>query len=114
MGNGFRYAEQVRLLHVVHTVEPEGIIGVLGPAGSKAGVSTMIEGDFNPRTLANMNVALERVCARTPLGQQHEVRKRVARGIIRCAKTGKTTLGALTQAGERALSRIPEKRPRSA
>jgi hypothetical protein len=74
----------------------------------------MIEGDFNSRTLANMNVALERVCGNTPLGEQHDVRKRVAQAIIRCARNGKTTLGALTDAGERALARIPEKPLKSA
>ena len=69
----------------------------------------MIEGGFDARTLAYMNVALDRVCEHTPLGEQPEVRERVAQGIIRCAKGGRTTLGALIEAGERALARIPEK-----
>ena len=56
---------------------------------------------------AFMNVALDRVCEHTPLGEQHDVRERLAQGIIRCAK--RTTLGALIEAGERALARIPEK-----
>jgi len=29
----------------------------------------MVEGDFNPRTLANMNVALDRVCERISMGE---------------------------------------------
>ena len=29
----------------------------------------MVEGDFNPRTLANMNVALDRVCERFSMGE---------------------------------------------
>ena len=74
----------------------------------------MIEGSFNARTLACMNVALDRVCEHTPLGEQHEVRERVAQGIIRCAKSCRTTLGALIEAGERALARIPEKPKQSA
>jgi hypothetical protein len=53
------------------------------------------------RTLANMNVALERVCQRMPDGEDHRVRKLVARRIIQCAKIGNKTLGALTKAGER-------------
>jgi hypothetical protein len=68
----------------------------------------MIEGDFNSRTLANMEVALDRVCGNTPLGEQYDVRKRVAEGILQCARHGRTTLAALTEAGERALARIPE------
>jgi hypothetical protein len=74
----------------------------------------MIEGSFNARTLACMNVALDRVCEHTPLGEQHEVRERVAQGIIRCAKSGRTTLGALIEAGECALARLPEKPKQSA
>jgi hypothetical protein len=66
----------------------------------------MIDGNFDPRTFANMNVALDRVCGKTPSGVLHHVRKRVARAIIQCAKSGKTTLGALTEAGEKALCRI--------
>jgi hypothetical protein len=69
----------------------------------------MSEGNFDARTLFCMNVALDRVCEHTPLGEQHEVRERVAQGIIRSAKSGRTTLGALIEAGERALARIPEK-----
>lgn len=74
----------------------------------------MIEGDFNSRTLANMEMALDRVCGNTPLGEQYDVRKRVAEGILQCARHGRTTLGALTEAGERALARIPETTLKSA
>jgi len=56
---------------------------------------------FDARTLANMNVALERVCQRRPDVEDHRVRKLVAQRIIQCAKIGKKTLGALTNAGER-------------
>ena len=74
----------------------------------------MIEGSFDARTLVCMNIALDQVCEHTPLGEQHEVRERVAQDIIRCAKSGRTTLGALVEAGERALARIPEKSKQSA
>jgi hypothetical protein len=66
----------------------------------------MIEGTFNARTFANMTVALDRVCERSPLGEQHDTRQRVAHGIIQCAKSGRITLGALTEAGQRALVHI--------
>jgi hypothetical protein len=68
----------------------------------------MIEGDFDSRTLANMNVALDRACRRSPIGEQHELRRRVAQALVRCAKSGKTTLSALTEAGERELRRMKQ------
>ena len=74
----------------------------------------MIEGSFDAQTLAYMNVALHRVCEHPPLGEQHDVRELAAQGIIRCAKNGRTALGALIEAGERALARIPEKPKKSA
>jgi len=66
----------------------------------------MIDDEFNPRTLANMNVALDRVCQKSAHGEEHAVRKRVARQIIKCASDGKTTLGDLTAAGRRALIKV--------
>jgi hypothetical protein len=68
----------------------------------------MVEDGFDTRTFANMNVALERVCQRRPDGEQHRLRKLVAQRIIQCARSGKKTLGALTEAGERVLERLPE------
>jgi hypothetical protein len=67
----------------------------------------MIEGTFDPRTLARMNVALDRVCGRAADGDSHSIRERVARQIIRCASSGKTSLGQLTAAGQRALISVP-------
>lgn len=69
----------------------------------------MIEGNFDARTLANMNVALDRVCGKSPRGERHEVRRRVAQAIVKCARTGRSTLGALSDAGEKALRRIARK-----
>jgi len=63
----------------------------------------LIDGAFDSRTLANMNVALERVCEKSAHGEDHSVRKRVARQIIKCARGGKTTLSDLTAAGQRGL-----------
>jgi hypothetical protein len=67
----------------------------------------MIADDFDSRTFANMTVALDRVCERRADGENHRLRKLVARHIVRCAKSGHTGLAALTQAGKRALSRAP-------
>lgn len=69
----------------------------------------IIEGSFAPRTLANMNVALDRVCSKTPSGERHNVRKRVAKAIVQCARRGATTLRALTEAGTKELWRIGSK-----
>ena len=66
----------------------------------------MVEGSFDTRTLANMEVALARVCGKSPSGEQHDFRKRVAQAIVRCAKSGKITLGPLTEAAEKVLWRI--------
>ena len=63
----------------------------------------LIDGAFDLRTLANMNVALDRVCEKAAHGEDHAVRKRVARQIVKCARSGKTTLGELTAAGQRGL-----------
>lgn len=64
----------------------------------------MIEGNFDSRTLANMNAALDRVCEQIPRGEEHAMRKRIARQIVKCAKSGKTTLDELSAAAETALS----------
>jgi hypothetical protein len=63
----------------------------------------LINGAFDARTLANMNVALDRVCETAARGEDHAVRKRVAKQIVKCARHGKTTLGELTAAGARGL-----------
>lgn len=68
----------------------------------------MIAESFDERTLFVMEVALDKVCAKAPLGEQHEVRKRIAKAIVRCGRSGRTFLGALTEAGERALISRPE------
>ena len=66
----------------------------------------MIEETFDSRTLAAMNWVLDRVCAGTPRGEEHATRKRVAQHIIRCARSGRTTLSELTEAGQQALAKV--------
>ena len=74
----------------------------------------MIVEQFDRRTIAAMELALERACGRWPYGGKHSVRKRVAQGIIRCAKTGNTSLDALTEAGECAAAQLCQSRRGSA
>ena len=85
-----------------------GLVRESEPRDSDIG-QDRLRGSFDRRTLANMEVELERVCAKTPRGETHDVRKRVAEGIVRCARSGKTTLGALTEAGERVRLRNSQK-----
>ena len=66
----------------------------------------MIVECFDRRTMAAMEVALEKACACWPNGGQHNLRKRVARSIIQCAKTGSIGLDALIEAGERAIVQL--------
>lgn len=68
----------------------------------------MIVEPFDRRTLAAMEVALEKACACRPNGGQHNLRKRVAQGILQCAKTGSTSLDALMEVGERAIVQVPQ------
>lgn len=63
----------------------------------------LIGGAFDSRALANMKVALDRVCETAAGGEDHFVRKRVAKQIIKCARSGRTTLGELTAAGRQAI-----------
>ena len=64
----------------------------------------MILGSFDRHTLANMEAALDRICDGRPDCQDHELRSFIADSLVRCAKKGKTTIGALTEAGEAALA----------
>ena len=60
----------------------------------------MIVEQLDRQTMAAIEVALEKACACWPNGGKHNLRKRVAQSIIRCAKSGNTSLDALTDAGE--------------
>jgi len=67
----------------------------------------MIADSFDSRTLANMEVALERACKLLPVGaEQHERRRYIARKLLSCAEHGDTTLGGLTEAGALAASEL--------
>jgi hypothetical protein len=57
-----------------------------------------------------MDVVLEEVCAELPNGGDHESRKFIAKQLIECARSGKSTLGDFIYAARRALVRLKKKR----
>lgn len=72
----------------------------------------MIGEHFDTRTRINMKLALDRVCRNRPDGEDHGFRRSVAESILRCALTGRTGIGQLVDAGERAVVRTRfEKEP---
>jgi hypothetical protein len=67
----------------------------------------MIAESFDARTLANMEVALERACKILSTGaEEHGPRRHIARKILECAEGGDKTLGGLTKAGRAAASEL--------
>ena len=69
----------------------------------------LIEGTFNSHVLATMNLALDHVCDDVVGGEDHSVRKHVAKQIVKCARSGRITLGELTAAGRRGLIKVVPK-----
>ncbi len=69
-----------------------------------------ITDSFDSRTLANMEVALERACKILSIGaEEHAVRRHIASKILECAASGHRTLGALTNAGRLAATEFSPK-----
>ncbi len=69
--------------------------------------TVMIADSFDSRTLANMEVALERACKGLSIGaEEHRVRRRIARKILKCAEQGDITLGGLTAAADAAATQL--------
>jgi hypothetical protein len=67
----------------------------------------VITDSFDARTLANMEVALERACKMLAIGaEEHRVRRHIASKILECAKSGDRTLGGLTDAGRVAVTEL--------
>jgi hypothetical protein len=67
----------------------------------------MIAESFDGRTLANMEVALERACKALAVGgEQHDARRHIAGKILERAKRGNATLGSLMKAGMIAASEL--------
>jgi hypothetical protein len=69
--------------------------------------STMIADSFDFRTLANMEVAVERACKSLSISaDDHSVRRHIASNILQCVQSGNKTLGALTNAGRIATTEL--------
>jgi hypothetical protein len=67
----------------------------------------MITDSFNSRTIANMELALERACLLLPTGgEEHRARRIIAGKIIECANRGETSLSRLTEVGYAAAMRL--------
>jgi hypothetical protein len=67
----------------------------------------MIAESFDRRTLANMELALDRACKSLAIGgEQHHARRHIAGRILACARSGDRTLGGLTEAGQAAASEL--------
>ena len=74
----------------------------------------MITDDFDERTIANMEVALERACERFPKQlATHQARKHIAVRILKHATQGERTLKGLTDAAILAATVISSRRIRS-
>ena len=59
---------------------------------------------FDERTAANLDVVLDDVCRDLPnSGGDHESRKFIAERLLKAARRGKTTLGALEAIAQRAM-----------
>jgi hypothetical protein len=67
--------------------------------------------EFDRRTLANMDAALEKVCRKLPnSGGDHETRKYVATRLLQAAREGNTELAALEDVALRALDDLSRSR----
>jgi len=67
----------------------------------------LIAESFDQRTLANMEVALERACKGLATGsEQHDARRHIASKILECAESGDKTLSGLMDAGRAAASEL--------
>jgi hypothetical protein len=65
---------------------------------------------LDDRTIANIEVSLEKACRRFPNGGDHESRKHIARKLLLSAKKGNTTLGELDVVAHRTLQKIAKQR----
>jgi hypothetical protein len=66
----------------------------------------MIMQEFDRKTVAKMDLALERACRYLP---DHDARRFVATRIIACARTHTQTLAGLTGAGRQAVADLTER-----
>ena len=67
----------------------------------------MITDTFDRRTIAKMEVALERGCLLLPAGsEEHNVRRIIASKLIECANRGDVSLSRLTEVGYAAAMQL--------
>ena len=67
----------------------------------------IITESFDRRTLAAMEVALDRACESLGVTrEQHDARRHIASKILECALRGERTLDALTDAGQVAAMQV--------
>ena len=67
----------------------------------------MITETFDRKTIAKMEVALERACALLPAAsEKHSTRRIIAGKLIECAKCGDASLIELTEAGYAAAMQL--------
>ena len=75
--------------------------------GAKGKEGEMITDTFDRKTIAKMEVALERTCALLPAGsEKHSARRIIARKLIECAQRGDDSLVELTEAGYAAAMQL--------
>jgi hypothetical protein len=67
----------------------------------------MITDTFDRRTIAKMEVALERACLLLPAGsEEHNARRIIASKLIECANRGDVSLSRLTEVGYAAAMQL--------
>jgi hypothetical protein len=59
---------------------------------------------LDDRTMANLDVVLEKVCRVLPHGGNHELRKAIAEKLLDSALKGNKTIGGLTEVARSALA----------
>jgi hypothetical protein len=85
-------------------------LGVFGTDIKLIEAGRMISENFDTRTRINMKLALDRICRNRPSGDDHGFRRSVAENIVRCALRGRTGIGQLVDAGERAVVKTRSER----
>jgi hypothetical protein len=65
---------------------------------------------LDDRTIANVEVALEKACREFTNGGDHVIRKHVARKLMLSAKKGNTTLGRLDMVAHRAVQELAKQK----
>jgi hypothetical protein len=66
----------------------------------------LIAESFDAKTLSNMAIALERICASVAGSEKHRARRHIAGRIAQCARSGNRGLASLIQAGETAAAEL--------